>query len=317
MNIVILDAYTINPGDLSWNELEKVGNCTIYEHTPQEKVVERTKNADIALINKTGLYKEEIDQLPDLKYIGVLATGYNVVDVDAAKARKIPITNVPAYSTMSVVQMVFAHLLNYTQRVAHHDQTVKEGRWTQSRDFCYWDFTLIELADKTLGIVGFGRIGRAVARVARALGMHVLAVNDSPIDPLPEGVKQVDFERVFKASDFITLHCPLNSETLHLINKESLSLMSPDTFLINTGRGALIDEHALADALNQGLIAGAGLDVLEEEPASADSPLLYAKNCTLTPHIAWATREARARLINIATDNVKSFLEGNIKNRVG
>jgi glycerate dehydrogenase len=317
MNIVILDAYTINPGDLSWNELEKVGNCTIYEHTPQERVVERTKHADIALINKTGLYKEEIDQLPDLKYIGVLATGYNVVDVDAAKARNIPITNVPAYSTMSVVQMVFAHLLNYTQRVAHHDQTVKEGRWTQSRDFCYWDFTLIELADKTLGIVGFGRIGRAVARVARALGMHVLAVNDSPINPLPEGVKQVDYERVFKTSDFITLHCPLNSETLHLINKESLSLMSPGTFLINTGRGALIDEHALADALNQGLVAGAGLDVLEEEPASADSPLLYAKNCTLTPHIAWATREARARLINIATDNVKSFLEGNIKNRVG
>ncbi len=317
MKIVILDAHTVNPGDLSWHELEKLGECTIYEHTPQEKVVKRTRNADIALINKTGLYKEEIDQLPDLKYIGVLATGYNVVDVKAAKARNIPITNVPAYSTMSVVQMVFAHLLNHTQRVAHHDQTVKEGRWTQSRDFCYWDFPLIELADKTLGIVGFGRIGRAVAKVARALGMQILAVNDSPIDPLPEGVQQVDFERVFKASDFITLHCPLTSETLHLINKESVSLMSPDTFLINTGRGALIDEHALADALNQGLVAGAGLDVLEEEPANADSPLLYAKNCTLTPHIAWATREARARLINIATDNVKSFLEGHLKNRVG
>jgi glycerate dehydrogenase len=316
MKIVILDAHTVNPGDLSWNELEKLGDCTIYEHTSQENVVERTKNADIALINKTGLYKKEIDHLPDLKYIGVLATGYNVVDGDAAQARNIPITNVPAYSTMSVVQMVFAHLLNYTQRVAHHDQTVKEGRWTRSRDFCYWDFPLSELSDKTLGIIGFGRIGSAVARVAQALGMQVLAVNESPIDPLPEGVQQVDLERVFKTSDFITLHCPLTPETHHLINKDSLSLMRPDAFLINTGRGALIDEHALADVLNQELIAGAGLDVLEEEPASNDTPLIHAKNCTITPHIAWATREARARLINIATDNVKSFLEGNIKNRV-
>jgi glycerate dehydrogenase len=316
MKIVVLDGYTLNPGDLSWENLGAFGDSTIYDRTPPHKIVERAKEAEILLVNKVTLSRETIDQLPKLKYIGVLATGYNIVDAEAAHDRNIPVTNVPTYGTRSVAQMVFAHLLNLTQRVAHHAQTVQNGKWAQSDDFCYWDYPLIELTGYTTGILGFGRIGRATANLALAFGMNVLISDIAPISTLPEGVRQTDIGTLFRESDVVSLHCPLTPENHHLVNSERIESMRKTAFLINTSRGALIDEQALADALNNDQIAGAGLDVLVNEPPEADNPLFRAKNCFITPHIAWATKSARERLLKTAIENIQAFLNDRPQNVV-
>jgi len=315
MKIVVLDGYTLNPGDLSWDELKALGPCEVHDRTPPDQVVGRAKDAEIVLTNKTVLDAAVLRQLPRLKYIGVLATGYNVVDIQAARERHIPVTNIPTYGTPSVAQMVFAHLLELTQHVAHHAGTVRDGRWTKSADFCYWDFPLIELKGLTMGIVGYGRIGRETGAIARAFGMKLLAVE---LAPRPEGPEAefVSLDELFRRSDVVSLHCPLTAETKGLINAQRLSLMKKTAFLINTSRGPLVEEQALADALNSGRIAGAGLDVLAVEPPPADHPLLKAKNCHITPHIAWATRAARERLMKTAVDNVRCFLAGERQNVV-
>lgn len=316
MKIVVLDGYTLNPGDLSWGRLEALGDCTVYVRTAPEGVVERAGDAEIVLTNKTVLSGDMIRSLAGLKYIGVLATGYNVVDVEAASVRGIPVTNVPSYGTASVAQMVFAHLLNLTQHVGHHARTVRDGRWTASADFCYWDMPLLELADLTMGIVGFGRIGRAVAELARIFGMKVIVYDVTIPAEMPEGCRMAELEEVFREADVLSLHCPLTPQTQKLVNEARLALMKPTAFLINTSRGPLIDEPALADALNAGRLAGAGLDVLSTEPPPADNPLRTAKNCYITPHIAWATRSARGRLLSIAIDNVAAFIAGRPQNVV-
>jgi len=314
MNIVILDAYTLNPGDLSWDVLNKLGNCEIYDRTPPDKVVQRAANADIILTNKAILTSKEINQLAKLKYIGVLATGYNVVDIQAAKARNIVVTNVPSYGTNSVAQMVFALLLELTKHVGLHSETVKIGRWSNQADFCYWDKSLIDIENLTMGIVGLGAIGAAVAKLAAAFGMSVLAYQRHP-KPTPD-VKHVDLETLFKQSDVISLHCSLASETQQLINVQSLALMKTSAFLINTSRGGLVDEAALIKALETKQIAGAALDVLNIEPPNADNPLFKLDNCIITPHIAWATKTARQRLLNIAAANIEGFLTGDLQNLV-
>ena len=318
MNIVVLDGYTLNPGDLTWKDLESLGQCTVYDRTGPKEVVQRAKDAEIVLTNKTILSSDIIKQLPKLKYIGVLATGYNIVDTETARTRSIPVTNVPAYSTQSVAQMVFAHLLNLTQHVAHHAETVRCGRWTSNPDFCYWDMPLIELAGLTMGIIGFGRIGQAVAKLALAFGMKVIAydiVTPSGIPgSSPEGCQFVELDDIFRISDVVSLHCPLAPQTKNIINKERLERMKKTAFLINTSRGPLVDEQALAQALNNERIAGAGLEVLSLEPPEKNNPLLKARNCFITPHIAWATRAARERLLKVVIDNVASFLAGKPQN---
>jgi glycerate dehydrogenase len=314
MNIVILDAYTLNPGDLSWDALHKLGNCEIYDRTPPDKVVQRAANAEIVLTNKTVLTSKEINQLPKLKYIGVLATGYNVVDIEAAKARNIIVTNVPSYGTNSVAQMVFALLLELTKHIGLHSEGVKTGRWSNQPDFCYWDKPLIDIENLTIGIVGLGAIGAAVAKLAAAFGMSVLAYQRNP-KPMPD-VKHVDLETIFKQSDVISLHCPLTPETQQIINIQSLALMKTSAFLINTSRGGLVDEAALTKALETKQIAGAALDVLNIEPPNADNPLFKLDNCIITPHIAWATQTARQRLLNIAIANIKGYLKGDLQNIV-
>lgn len=314
MNIVVLDGYTLNPGDLTWKDLESLGRCTVYDRSAPEEVVPRAKDAEIVLTNKTVLSSDTIQQLPKMKYIGVLATGYNIVDIEAAHDKDIPVTNVPTYGTQSVVQMVFAHLLNFTQHAAHHAQTVRSGRWTSSPDFCYWDTPLIELAGQTMGIIGLGKIGKATAKLAIAFGMNVIFYDIAKPPNAPEGCKFIELKDIFRTSDVISLHCPLTSDTKKLINTERLELMKKTAFLINTSRGPLVDEQALADALNNKRIAGAGLDVLSEEPPGENNPLLKAKNCYITPHIAWATIAARKRLLQVAVDNVASFLAGKPKN---
>ena len=316
MNIVVLDGYTLNPGDLSWSELEKLGKTTIYDRTPTDQVVQRAAPADIVLTNKTLVQREHIEALPNLRYVGVLATGYNIVDIATARARHVPVTNVPAYGTRSVAQMTFALLLELTQHAGHHSKTVRDGRWNQSPDFCYWDYPLIELDQLTMGIVGLGQIGRAVAHLAAAFGMRVLAHTRSPSSALPDSVQRVELEQLFRRSDVLTLHCPLTPETKHLVNRQRLGWMKPSAFLLNTSRGGLVDEQALADALNDGKLAGAGLDVLSVEPPPAHNPLLQARNCIVTPHIAWASRAARARLLSTAIANVQAFLSGQLKNVV-
>lgn len=316
MNIVVLDGYALNPGDLSWEGLERLGNCTVYDRTPPERTVERAAAAPVVLTNKTVLDGDIIEQLPELTYIGVLATGYNVVDVQTAADRDIVVTNVPSYGTESVAQMVFAHILNLTQGVAHHAQTVREGRWARADDFCYWDTPLVELQGRVLGIVGLGRIGRAVARIGSAFGMRVLGYDVAATGSVP-GVEQTDsLEALLRDADVISLHCPLTDANRRMIDAARLALMKPDALLINTSRGPLIDETALADALNRGAIAGAGLDVLAAEPADPDNPLIAAKNCFITPHIAWATRAARQRLLDTAVENLAAFLAGRPRNRV-
>jgi len=316
MKIVILDGFTLNPGDLSWDGLKSLGDCEIYDRTSPDEVVKRAADAELVLTNKTVLTREQINRLPKLKYIGVLATGYNIVDVAAARERGVPVTNVPTYGTRSVAQMTFALLLELTQHVGHHAQTVDEGRWARSPDFCYWDYPLMELDGLTMGIVGFGRIGRTVADLAVAFGMKVLAHSRTvPQEKLPN-IDFVDLVRLFRTADVVSLHCPLTNETKHLVNAERLSSMKPTAFLLNTSRGPLIDESALAKALNSDQIAGAAVDVLEAEPPRADNPLFTAKNCLITPHIAWATRSARARLMATAVANAKAFLEGKLQNVV-
>jgi len=316
MNIVVLDGYTLNPGDLSWAGLEALGPCTVHDRTPASETLARAARGEIVLTNKTALSREIIEQLPRLRYIGVLATGYNVVDVEAARQRNIPVTNVPDYATHSVVQSVFGHLLNLTLHVADHGRGVAAGRWSGSPDFAYWDFPLVELAGLTLGVVGFGRIGRATAEVARAFGMNVLAYDPAPAAEPPEGVRFVGLEELFRQSDAVSLHCPLTPETHQLVNAERLSWMKPSAYLINTARGPLADEAALAEALNSDRLAGAGLDVLASEPPPADNPLLGAKNCCITPHIAWATAAARGRLLETVVANVRAFLAGEPQNVV-
>jgi len=316
MRIVVLDGHTLNPGDLSWDTLAALGPCAIYERSSPTEIIERAHEAEIVVTNKARLTREVIAQLPRLQYIGVSATGYNCVDIEAAKERNIVVTNVPAYGTDSVAQMVLAHMLNFTQRVADHARTVAEGRWSASPDWCYWEHPLVELAGRTMGIVGFGRIGRQVSRLAQALGMLVVACDSRPIEPA-EGITKVDVDAVFRQGDVVSLHCPLTPQTEHLVNHRRLALMKRSALLINTSRGPLIDEEALAEALNTGRIAGAGLDVLSEEPPPPMNPLLRAKNCWITPHIAWATKSARERLLQIVVDNVRSFLNGRPQNRVG
>jgi glycerate dehydrogenase len=308
MNIVVLDGYTLNPGDLSWDALRELGSCEIYDRSAPDEIVPRSTSAEIVLTNKVKLNGEYMSSVPTLKYIGVTATGYNIVDVAAARERKVIVTNVPTYGTQSVAQMTFALLLELTQHVGHHAQTVREGRWTRSPDFCYWDYPLIELDGLTLGIIGFGRIGKMVGQLAEAFGMKVLTYSRK--QPVAE------METLFRRSDIISLHCPLTPQTEHLVNEKRLAWMKPTAFLLNTSRGTLIDESALAKALNEGRIAGAGLDVLAVEPPTADNPLLRAKNCLITPHIAWATRAARSRLMEAVVENVRAYLTGESKNVV-
>jgi glycerate dehydrogenase len=308
MNIVVLDGYTLNPGDLSWDALRELGSCEIYDRSAPDEIVPRSTSAEIVLTNKVKLNGEYMSSVSTLKYIGVTATGYNIVDVAAARERKVIVTNVPTYGTQSVAQMTFALLLELTQHVGHHAQTVREGRWTRSPDFCYWDYPLIELDGLTLGVIGFGRIGKMVGQLAEAFGMKVLTYSRK--QPVAE------METLFRRSDIISLHCPLTPQTEHLVNEKRLAWMKPTAFLLNTSRGPLIDESALAKALNEGRIAGAGLDVLAVEPPTADNPLLRAKNCLITPHIAWATRAARSRLMEAVVENVRAFLAGESKNVV-
>jgi glycerate dehydrogenase len=316
VTIVVLDGFTLNPGDLSWQALQKLGECKIYERTPANEIVSRASHAEIVLTNKTPLSRETIASLPSLRYIGVLATGHNIVDSDAARERRIPVSNIPTYGTSSVAQMVFAHILNLTHHVAHHAGTVRAGRWTASADFCYWDLPLVELEGLTLGVVGFGRIGQAAARLAEAFGMEVVSHDRVESQVSVQGYQPVSLEDLFRQSDVVTLHCPLTPETEAMVNKERLSMMKTTAFLINTSRGPLIDEQALARALESGRIAGAGLDVLSTEPPHPDNPLLTAPRCFITPHIAWATRAARQRLLSTALENVRSFLNGKPANVV-
>lgn len=316
MNIVVLDGYTLNPGDLTWADLEALGRCTIYDRTPPEETQKLAKGAEIVLTNKTVLSRATIEQLPDLQYIGVLATGHNIVDSAAAREHKVLVANVPDYGAASVAQMVFAHLLNLTQHVGAHSGAVADGDWTRCPDFCYWNYPLIELAGQTMGIVGCGRIGRAVAQIAQAFGMQVLAYDVAPPDPPPAGVAFVDLDEVFRRSDVVSLHCPLTLDNQYLVSVEKLALMKPTAMLINTSRGPLVDEAALADALREDRLAGAGLDVLAVEPPVADNPLLSVKNCYITPHIAWATQAARKRLLDVTVANVRAFLAGQPQNVV-
>ncbi len=317
MNIVMLDAFTANPSDLSWAAFEALGACTTYDRTPPRQIVERAKDAEVIITNKAPLSAETIAALPKLKYIGVIATGYNVVDVAAAREYGITVTNVPGYSSASVAQAVFALLLELTNHTGHHSSMARGGRWERGSDFCFWDYPIIELHGLTLGLVGLGDIGQAVARIAQAMGMKVLAARRTWALPPPEGITASSIEEVLSQSDVVSLHCPLTEGTRQLINAASLATMKPGAFLINTARGPLVDEAALADALNNGRLAGAGLDVLSVEPPPAGNPLFTAKNCIITPHIAWASRASRARLIAQAAANVKAWAAGQAVNVVG
>lgn len=310
MKIVLLDAHTANPGDLSWQPLEAIAPCEVHPRTPLDQTAARCAGAEIVITNKAPVSREIIAALPDLKYIGVTATGFNIVDTAAAKERGIVVSNVPGYGTPAVAQHVIALILELTNHVGHAAASVKDGGWVRCPDFCYWEHPIIELAGRTLGIIGYGDIGSAVARVGLALGMKVLASKRTWKEPPPAGVEAAEIDEIFRQSDVISLHCPLTDATKHLVGERTLGLMKKDAFLINTGRGPLVDEAALARALNEGRIAGAGLDVLSAEPAKADNPLLGAKNCLITPHVAWASREARKRLIDITASNVQAFLAG-------
>lgn len=314
MKIVILDGYALNPGDLSWDSIKKLGECSFYDRTSPAEVLERASGADALIINKVVISKTLIDQLPQLKYIGVTATGYNVVDIQAVVERNITVTNIPAYSTDSVAQLVFSHILNVANRVQLHATSVGNGEWTKCPDFSYSKSPQVELAGKTLGIVGYGQIGQKVAKIGQAFGMKVIFQNRSEKTNLPSEIVQKSLSEVFMESDFVSLNCPLTAENKEFVNRALLDKMKPAAVLINTGRGGLINEQDLADALNSGRIAAACLDVLSTEPPAGDNPLITAKNCFITPHIAWATFEARQRLLNITFDNLNSYIAGMPKN---
>ena len=315
MKIVILDGYSANPGDLSWQPLAQIGALTVYDRTKPEETIERAKDAEIVLTNKVLIKRPEIEQLPKLKYIGVLATGYNVVDVEAAREHGIIVTNVPAYSTESVAQMVFSHLLTVTNHTEHYAIQNRAGKWTASPDFCYWDTTLTELAGKTFGIVGLGNIGQRVAAIANAFGMNVVAHTSKPADKLPSYIGKRTLNELLAESDVLSLHCPLTPDTKHLINSQTLALMKPTAILINTGRGPLINDDDVADALQGNRLRAFCADVLTEEPPK-DNPLLKCENAFITPHIAWASNEARIRLIDVAINNVRAFADGKHQNVV-
>lgn len=302
MKIVVLDGYTLNPNDLSWDPLKALGDLKVYDRTDEKDVLDRVGDAEVILTNKTPLHRETVRKLPNVKYIGVLATGYNVVNVDAAAKRGIVVTNAPGYATDSVAQHVFALLFELTHEVSHHAHTVRRGRWSRNPDWCYWLRPLPELAGLTMGLIGFGRIGARVAEIAGAFGMQVVVHSRRRRD--------VELEELFRVSDVVSLHCPLTPETDQLVNAYRLSLMKPTAFLINTSRGGLVDERALAEALTVRKIAGAGLDVLSVEPPPANHPLLKLRECVITPHQAWATRAARQRLLQMAADNVKAWQAG-------
>lgn len=311
MKIVILDGYALNPGDLSWDSLRQLGELTVYDRTPADKVVDRAKGAEVVITNKTPIGKNEIDQLSSLKYIGVIATGYNIIDIEAAKKKGILVTNIPGYSTASVVQLTFALILELCLHVQRHSDSVMDGKWARSLDFSFWDYPLVELSGKTMGIIGFGGIGQAVADVATAFGMNVIGNSRTQTDQSSrKNFRWVSIPELLKSSDVISIHCPLTADTQGLINAENLKLMKGSAFLINTARGPIIVDQDLANALNEDIIAGAGIDVLSVEPPSKDNPLFNAKNCIITPHIAWATLEARTRLMGIATHNLTSFIKG-------
>jgi glycerate dehydrogenase len=316
MKIVVLDGYAMNPGDLSWNELRNLGECRIFERTKPDEVFNRIEDAEAIITNKVLIDNHLISILPRLKYIGVTATGYNVVDVQAANEQNIAVTNIPAYSTDSVAQLVFSHILNVVNRVELHSNSVINGEWETNPDFAYWKTPQTELTGKTIGIVGFGRIGRRVAKIAIAFGMKVIFQNRSLKEDIPDGSVQKSLEEVFSESDFLSLNCPLSSENTAFVNIQLLEIMKSSAVLINTGRGGLINESDLADALNSGRIAAACLDVLSTEPPLLQNPLLGAKNCFITPHMAWATQEARQRLMDITVENLSAFQRGQLKNRV-
>ena len=310
MKIVILDGICVNPGDLSWEDMSKLGELTIYERTAPQQVVERCVGAEAVITNKVMITDEVMAALPQLKYVGILATGYNVVDIDAAHRRGITVTNIPAYSTDSVAQMTFAHILNITNRVEHYAMEVREGKWSAHPDFCYWNTPLPELAGKTLGIVGLGNTGMRVACIAHAFGMDVFAMTSKNAADLPEGIQKTTLQGLLATSDILSLHCPLNDETFHLINAQTIPMMRRGAILINTGRGPLVDEEAVAKALDEGQLMAYGADVMAQEPPQKNHPLFSHPHAFLTPHIAWATREARERLMVIAANNLKAFAEG-------
>ena len=316
MKLVVLDGFTMNPGDLEWRTLEALGELTVFERTSADRVLERAAGADILLTNKTPLTRATIEALPSLRFIGVLATGYNVVDLAAARERGVPVSNAPAYSTRSVQQMTFALLLELTQQCGAHDHAVKKGRWCRCLDITFQLQPLLELDGLAFGIVGFGMIGKAVAQTALSFGMKVLATSRTRPTTIPEGVEWVTQEALFRRADVVSLHCPLTKETEKIIGRQTLSWMKPSALLINTSRGGLVDEAALAQALNGGLLAGAGVDVLSSEPPEPSNPLLHAKNIVITPHCAWATRAARQRLLDVTVANVKAFQAGHPQNVV-
>lgn len=314
IKICVLDGYAANPGDLSWEGLKSLGECIIYDRTAPEELLEHAADAEAILTNKVVIGAEHMDALPNLKYIGILATGYNVVDIAAAQQRGIIVTNIPAYSTASVAQMVFAHILNITTQVQHHSEEVHKGRWSNNADFCFWDTPLTELRDKKIGLIGLGHTGYTTARIAIGFGMKVYAVTSKSHFQLPPEIKKMEIDELFNECDIASLHCPLTPDTFELVNERRLSMMKPTAILINTGRGALINEQDLANALNSGKLYAAGIDVLSNEPPHADNPLLSAKNCYITPHIAWATYESRERLMNIAISNLQAYISGNPEN---
>ena len=319
MKIVVLDGYTENPGDLSWEALGALGELTVYDRTSltdQQEVIDRIGDAEVVITNKTPISKAVFDACPGMKYIAVLATGYNVVDYVYAREKGIAVSNVPAYGTASVSQFSIALLLEICHHIGHHAQTVKEGRWQNCQDWCYWDYPLIELEGKTMGIIGFGRIGQAEGRVAKALGMKVLAYDLYPNDSGRAIGEDVDLDTLFAQADVVSLHCNLTPENTGLINKETIAKMKDGVILINNARGQLIDEQDVADALNSGKIAAAGLDVVYSEPIKADNPLLKAKNCLITPHISWAPIESRQRIMDCTVENVKGYLQGQLRNVV-
>ena len=319
MKIVVLDGYTENPGDLSWGELEKLGDVTVYERTSltdEEEAIRRLEGAEVAITNKTPITRRVMDSCPQLKYISMLATGYNVVDADYARERGIPLSNIPTYGTAAVGQFAIAMLLEICHHVAHHSQSVHEGRWEACADWCYWDYPLIELDGKSMGIIGFGRIGQQTGRIAKALGMKILAYDSYPNDAGREIAEYVDLDTLLASSDVIALHCPLFPETRGIINRETIAKMKNGVIILNNSRGPLVVEQDLADALNSGKVYAAGVDVVSTEPIRGDNPLLTAKNCIITPHISWAAQASRQRIMDITADNIKAFLEGSPVNIV-